>query len=83
MRLCQGIKTYVSTNYTPAAGQSYPSIPSETWGYYPDDTSLRSYYEGDTRAALVPFLAYRDLGNTFKWVFYGEPSKVQAIAFAV
>ena len=64
----------MSTNYTLRPGQKYPSIPSETWGYYPDDTSLRSYYEGDTRAALVPFLAYRDLGRTFKWLFYGVPS---------
>ena len=72
--LSQGIKTYVSTNYTLKAGEEYPSVPSETWGYYPDDTVLRSYYGGDTRAALVPFLAFRDLGSTFKWLFYGEPS---------
>ena len=70
------MRTYVSTNYTLKSGQSYPSVPSEIWGYYPDDTSLRSYYEGDTRAALVPFLAFKDLGDTFKWVFYGKASLV-------
>lgn len=72
----QGIRTYISTNYTPSARRQYPSAPNETWAFYPDDLQLRSFYEGDTRAALVPFLAYRDLGDTFKWVFYGEWERV-------
>ena len=70
----QGLRTYVCTNYTETAKHRYPAIDSEHWGFYPDDKPLRSFYEGDTRAALVPFLAHRDLGDTFKWLFYGAPS---------
>lgn len=33
---------------------------------------VRSFYAGDSRAALVPFLAYQALGNTFKWLLYGD-----------
>ena len=69
----QGLRTYVCTNYTETAEHRYPAIDSEHWSFYPDDKPLRSFYEGDTRAALVPFLAYRDLGDTFKWLFYGAP----------
>ena len=30
-------------------------------------------YKGDTRAALAPFLAYRDVPDKdFKWLFYGD-----------
>ena len=37
------------------------SLPSarrnrETFLYWPNDDPLRSFYEGDTRAALAPFL---------------------------
>lgn len=62
----------MATNYTETEEIKYPAIDSETWAYYPDDVRLRSFYEGDTRAALVPFLAYRDLGPSFKWLFYGN-----------
>ena len=45
---------------------------NETWTWYPDDMPLRSLYGGDSRAALVPFIAHRQLGDTYKWLLYGE-----------
>ena len=70
----------MSTNYTEKPGLTYPRVSGETWAYYTDDTVLRSFYEGDTRAALVPFLAYRDLGDTFKWAYFG-PSNTDTAVF--
>lgn len=45
---------------------------NETWVYYPDDTPARSFYRGDSRAALAPFLAHKELGDTYKWMLYGD-----------
>lgn len=37
---------------------------------------VRSFYAGDSRAAIVPFLAYQALGESFKWLFYGDDDTV-------
>ena len=31
---------------------------------------------GDTRAAIVPFLAHKQLGDTYKWLLYGDDDTV-------
>lgn len=49
---------------------------NETWMYYPDDTPLRSMYAGDSRAALMPFLAHKVFGATYKWVLYGDDDTI-------
>ena len=36
-----------------------------------DDVRLRGTYPGDTRAALVPFLAHEVLGD-YRWMLYGD-----------
>ena len=33
---------------------------------------VRSPSKGDTRGALTPFLAFKQLGDTFQWLFLGE-----------
>ena len=33
-------------------------------------------YVGDTRAAIVPFLAHKQLGDTYKWLLYGDDDTV-------
>ena len=33
-------------------------------------------YKANTRFAVLPFLAYQDLGDTFKWMLLGEDSTV-------
>ena len=40
--------------------------------YYPDDIPPRSFYRGDSRAALAPFLAHKEFGDTYKWLLYGD-----------
>lgn len=45
---------------------------NETWMYYPDDIPPRSFYRGDSRAALAPFLAHKEFGDTYKWLLYGD-----------
>lgn len=40
--------------------------------YYPDDVPARSFYKGDSRAALAPFLAHKVLGDSYKWMLYGD-----------
>ena len=72
----QGMQTFVVTNYSEDASQSYPSSQSEMWGHYPDAEPARSFYPGDDRAALAPFLAYNALGDTFKWLLYGDDDTV-------
>ena len=68
------MRTFVVTNYTEGSGNVYPAI--ETWAYYPDAEPVRSFYPGDQRAALAPFLAHRELGDSFKWLLYGDDDTV-------
>ena len=69
----QGIRTVISTNSQPTADvQAEGALNNETWVYYPDDTPARSFYKGDSRAALAPFLAHKELGDTYKWMLYGD-----------
>lgn len=49
---------------------------NETWAHYPDDAPKRSLYAGDTRAALVPFLAHKHFGPTYKWLLYMDDDTV-------
>ena len=51
-------------------------LHNETWSYYPDDLPLRSYYGGDTRAALVPYLAHEAFGDSYKWLLYGDDDTI-------
>ncbi|EIE25857.1 hypothetical protein COCSUDRAFT_46409 [Coccomyxa subellipsoidea C-169] len=71
----QGAQTFYATNHEgPRANDSVTF--GENWGYYPDAEPLRSFFAGDPRAAIVPFLAYKDLNDTFKWLFYGDDDTV-------
>lgn len=74
--ILQGMKTFVVTNYTETPGNPYPAAKGETWRYYPDADPVRSFYPGDQRAALAPFLAFRELGDSFKWLLYGDDDTV-------
>ena len=47
------------TNYTVDPGKEYPTAENEVWSFYPDAQPARSFYPGDDRAALAPFLAHR------------------------
>ena len=74
-RLDQGLQTFLATSYieNSTIGLHYSAIPNETWAYYPDDNPQRSWYPGDSRAALVPFLAFKHLEKKdFQWLFYGD-----------
>lgn len=51
--------------------------------YYHSLLQVRSFYKGDTRAAVVPFLAYKEVGDTFKWLFYGDDDTVFFIDAAI
>lgn len=69
----QGIRTVISTNSEPTAAiQAEAAQNNETWVFYPDDAPARSFYKGDSRAALAPFLAHKELGDTYKWMLYGD-----------
>lgn len=71
----QGLQTYLATSYEENATASllYDSELNETWKYYPDDNPQRSWYPGDSRAALAPFLAFKNMRNKkFRWLFYGD-----------
>ncbi len=76
-RPLQGVRTFIANN-NPVddaqveSGRQY----NETWSYYPDDVPLRSLYGGDSRAALVPFLAHTQLKDTYKWLLYGDDDTV-------
>lgn len=55
----RGMRTFVVTDIDNT--DALNSLPSarrhrETFLYWPNDHPLRSFYEGDTRAALAPFL---------------------------
>ncbi|KAK9848859.1 hypothetical protein WJX84_012447 [Apatococcus fuscideae] len=73
----KGVRTFIANN-NPVdpeqveAGKEF----NETWSYYPDDVPLRSLYGGDSRAALVPFLAHTQLQDTYKWLLYGDDDTV-------
>ena len=73
----QGVRTYVAGNSpAPNALVQEGKRHNETWSYYPDDAPLRSLYGGDTRAALVPYLAHASFGDTYKWLLYGDDDTV-------
>lgn len=73
----QGVRTYVAGNSpAPNALVQEGKLHNETWSYYPDDAPLRSLYGGDTRAALVPYLAHASFGDTYKWLLYGDDDTV-------
>lgn len=52
------------------------AIHNETWTWYPDDFRTRSFYSGDSRAGLAPWLAYKELGDSFQWMLYGDDDTV-------
>jgi len=53
------------------------AMHNETWSWYPDDTPYRrSLYPGDSRAGLVPFLAHRHFGDSFKWLLYMDDDTI-------
>ena len=56
----QGVRTFVATNYNLTEGnRTANAAHNETYAYYPDDAPLHSLaLKGDSRAALVPFLAH-------------------------
>ncbi|KAL3131943.1 hypothetical protein ABBQ38_007639 [Trebouxia sp. C0009 RCD-2024] len=73
----KGVRTYVAGNSpAPNALVQEGKLHNETWSYYPDDAPLRSLYGGDTRAALVPYLAHASFGDTYKWLLYGDDDTV-------
>lgn len=69
----KGIRTVIATNSTPSqADHTDSQRHGEVWTMYPDDNPLRALYPGDTRAALAPFIAHKLLGDTYKWMLYGD-----------
>ena len=61
----QGIKTFIATNYNLTEGnRTAAAAHNETYAHYPDDSPLHSLaLKGDSRAALVPFLAHEYAHN--------------------
>jgi len=57
----QGIRTFHATNYNMTEGnRTANAAHNETYVYYPDDAPLHSLaLKGDSRAALVPFMAHK------------------------
>ena len=54
----QGVQTFITTNHDgPRPEDSLAN--KESWGFYPDAKPIRSFYEGDPRAAMAPFQAYK------------------------
>jgi hypothetical protein len=53
----QGIQTFIAANATLNNTSSVAGLG--TWGVYPDDEHVRLWMKGDSRAALMPFLAFR------------------------
>lgn len=71
------MRTLIAANFHPSdAMQEEGRAFNETWIYYPDDVPLRSLYAGDSRAALMPFLAHKVYGPTYKWVLYGDDDTI-------
>lgn len=56
VRVVQGLRTYFATN-GPVPRDNLTSLGE--WGIYSDDDPQRSLLKGDSRAALVPFMAHR------------------------
>lgn len=52
------------------------AMNNETWSWYPDDKPKRSLYPGDSRAGLVPFLAHRHFGDSYKWLLYMDDDTI-------
>jgi len=70
----KGLRTVVAVNDTDLA-EAFNQVADawqEKWVHWPDDEPLRGNYRGDTRAALVPFLAHQTLGDSYKWILYGD-----------
>lgn len=57
----QGLRTFHATNYKMSEGnRTAHAAHNETYVYYPDDAPLHSLaLKGDSRAALVPFMAHK------------------------
>eukprot|EP00891_Asterochloris_glomerata_P009889 jgi/Astpho2/9889/fgenesh1_pg.00152_%23_12_t len=73
----KGMRTFVAGNTPPSDTQVEEGKRfNETWSFYPDDVPLRSMYGGDSRAALVPYLAHKALGDSYKWLLYGDDDTV-------
>ncbi|KAK9807756.1 hypothetical protein WJX72_008195 [[Myrmecia] bisecta] len=69
----KGIRTFIASSHEPSAEQKAEGKAfQEVWSSYPDDNPVRSFYAGDSRAALMPFLAHRHFGDTYKWLIYGD-----------
>lgn len=64
------MRQYVVSN---SSREAFGSTIGDIDGYalYSEDKPVRSYTEFATLNALGPFLAYHDLGDTFKWAFVG------------
>lgn len=54
----QGVQTFFTTNHE-GDRPANSSIYWESWGFYPDAKPIRSFYEGDARAAIAPFQAFK------------------------
>ena len=60
--MLQGLRTLHATNYNMSEGNrtACAAAHNETYEFYPDDVPLHSLaLKGDSRAALVPFMAHR------------------------
>lgn len=55
----QGVRAFFATNSSSNNGTRDAPSFGESWGFYPDASPMRSFYAGDPRAAIVPFLAYQ------------------------
>lgn len=73
----KGVRTVIANNFHPTEAMiEEGKLHNETWVYYPDDNPLRSMYGGDSRAALMPFIAHKELGDTYKWLLYGDDDTI-------
>lgn len=61
----QGVRAFFATNSSSVNGTLDALASSESWAFYPDASPMRSFYAGDPRAAIVPFLAYQCVLTTF------------------
>ena len=76
--IVHGMRTFIASNkvLTLKQQQEAAQLHNETWTWWPDDEPRRSMYQGDTRAAIVPFLAHEVLGDSYKWLLYGDDDTV-------
>ncbi|CAK0783338.1 hypothetical protein CVIRNUC_006537 [Coccomyxa viridis] len=75
--LWQGARLYVVSNSSSTSSRS--SLAVEGWSQYENDVPLRAWSAAASRSAIAPFLAYRDLGTTFKWVLFGTTNTDTAL----